>query len=136
MTDIFGILYNDKKSYFNELLVKDGSVSIHHQILQKLEVEIFKASRGLSSEIINELFQFREEIPYEFKQRSQFQIPLVHSVFSGTESLNFLGRKIWALVLIQLESLGKFINAIKQWKRTSCLCRLCKRYIQRIGFFK
>ena len=94
----FWINYNDKKSNFNELLVKDGSVSIHHQNLQKLVVEIFKVSRDLSPEIVNELFQFREQIRYELRQRSQVQIPLVHSVFIGTKSLKFLGPKIWALV--------------------------------------
>ena len=34
------IVYNDKKSSFDELLVKDGSVSIHHQNMQKLAVEM------------------------------------------------------------------------------------------------
>ena len=34
----------------------------------------------------------------------------------------------------QLESLGKFRNATKEWKPTYCPCRLCKRYIHRIGF--
>ena len=120
------IVYNDKKSNFNELLVKDGLVSIHHQNLQKLTVEIFKVSRGLSPEIVNQLFQCREQISYELRQRSQFQIPWVHSVFSGTENLKFLWPKIWVLVsneMKQLESLGKFIHAIKQWKPTSCPCR-------------
>ena len=70
----------------------------------------------------------------------QFQIPWDHSVFSGTENLKFLGAKIWALVpnkmkqrKFKLES-RKFRNAIKRWKPTSCLCRLCKRYIHKIGF--
>ena len=69
------IVYNDKKSNFNELLVKDGSVSIHHQDFQKLAVEMFKVSRDLSPEIVNELFQFREQIPFELTQNFQFQIP-------------------------------------------------------------
>ena len=79
---------------------------------------MFKVSRGLSPEIVNELFQFREQILYELRQRPQFQIHWVHSVFSGTESLTFLGPQIWALVaneMKQLESLGKFRNAINQW---------------------
>ena len=92
------IVYNDKESNFNELLVKDCSVSIHHQNLQKLAVKIFKVSRGLSPEIVNKLFQFREQIPYELRQRCQFQILWVHSVFSGTESLKSLGQKVWALL--------------------------------------
>ena len=41
-----------KKTNFNELLVKDGSVSIH----QKFAVEMLDFSRGLSPEIVNELF--------------------------------------------------------------------------------
>ena len=48
------IVYNDKKLNFNELLVKDVSVSIHHQNLQKLGVEMLKVSRGLSPEIVRE----------------------------------------------------------------------------------
>ena len=58
--------------------MKDGSASIHHQNLQKLAVKIFKVSRGLSPEIVNELFQFREQISYELRRISQFQITAVH----------------------------------------------------------
>ena len=60
---------------FNDLLVKDGSVSIHHQNLQKLAVEMFKVSRGLSHRIISKLFPVREQIPYKLKQWRLFQIP-------------------------------------------------------------
>ena len=60
---------------------------------------MFKVSGGLNPEIVNELlFQVTQQIPYELRQRPQFQIPSFHSVFSGTESLKFLGPKIWALV--------------------------------------
>ena len=90
------IVYYDKKSNFNKLLIKIGSVSIHHQNLHKLAVEMFKVSRGLSPEIVNELFQFREQIPYELRQRPQFQTPWVHSVFSGA--------KIWAPELYYSEN--------------------------------
>ena len=46
--------YNDKNSAFNELIEEVGSVSIHHQNLQKLVAEMFKVSRAISPEIINE----------------------------------------------------------------------------------
>ena len=59
---------------------------------------MFNFSRGLSPENVNELFQFREQVSYELRQRPQFQIPSVHSVFSGTESLKFVGLKVWAVV--------------------------------------
>ena len=59
-------------------------IYIYHENLRKLAVEMFKVSRGVSRKIANKLFQFREEIPYELRQRYQFQIPLGYSVFSGT----------------------------------------------------
>ena len=59
--------YNDKKSNFYELLVKNSSAFIHHQKLQKLAVEMLKVSRGLIREIVNELFQFREQIYHELR---------------------------------------------------------------------
>ena len=130
------IVYN-RKFNFNELLVKDGFISIHHYNLQKLAVKMFKVSRGWSPEVVNDLFQFGKQIPYELRQRPQFQIPWVHSVFSGTESLKFFGPKIRALLpneMKQGESLGKLKIVIKQWKPTSCPCRLCKWYIHRIRF--
>ena len=63
----FSIVYNNRISNFNEVLVKDSSVSIHHQNLQKLAVEMFKVSGGLSPKSVNELFQFREQILYELR---------------------------------------------------------------------
>ena len=60
----------------NQLLMS----SIHHQKLQNMAFEIFKASRGLGLETSNESFQFREQRPNELKQRFQFQILLVHTI--------------------------------------------------------
>ena len=68
------IVYSDK-TYFGELLEKDDSVSIHDQNIPQLATEMFKVSKGLCPEIMKGLFQFRNEIPYNLRQRSQFHIP-------------------------------------------------------------
>ena len=102
------IVYSDKTSDFSELLQKDGSVSIDYQNIQQLAIEMFKVSKGLCPEIVKELFQFRYDIPYFFRQRSQFHIPPVRTVFIGTESIKYLGSKIWELIpdeMKELESL-------------------------------
>ena len=57
---------------------------------------MFKVSRDLSPEMANDLFQFREQIPYELRQRSQF--PFIHADFSGKDSLKFLGLNTPAMV--------------------------------------
>ena len=61
---------------------------------------MFKVSRDLSLEILNELFQFRGQIPYELRQRPQFQILWVHSILMVQKALNFLGRRYghWCLM--------------------------------------
>ena len=41
------IIYNDKTSSFENLLEKDGSISIHNRNLQVLVIEIFKINRGI-----------------------------------------------------------------------------------------
>ena len=60
------------------------AVSIHHQNLQKLAVEMFKVSRGLSPEIVNELFQFRKQNTLSIKAKVSVSNPLGSFSFSGT----------------------------------------------------
>ena len=78
--------------------------------LQKVTVEMLNVSRGISPEIINKIFQFRDEINHELRQRYQFYIPSVHSVFSGTKSLKFLGPKIWALMPKEMKRVRESIE--------------------------
>ena len=47
------IIYSDKKSSFDELLDEDESVSIHHQNIQKLGLEMFKVINSENSQIVN-----------------------------------------------------------------------------------
>ena len=46
-------IYNDKQSPFNDLLEKDGSVSIHERNLQFSATEMYKISNGLSTPLIS-----------------------------------------------------------------------------------
>ena len=130
-------VYSDKTSDFSELLEKDGSVSIRYQNIRQLATVMLKVSKGLCPEIVKRLFQFKNKIPYNLRQRSQIYILPVRTVFSGTQSIKFLGPKIWELIpdeIKELESLWEFKRAIKLWKLTFCPCRLCKQYFCRIGF--
>ena len=52
------IVYNDKQSSFNELLEKDGSVSIHMRNIQILATEMYKLINNLSPPIMNRVFKF------------------------------------------------------------------------------
>ena len=76
------VIYNDKTSSFEHLLENDNSVSIHHSNIQSLAIEMYKVTNGLSPEVMNEIFQIREE--------SQFQL---FTVFTMVESRSLS----WAL---------------------------------------
>ena len=49
------LIHNDKSSSYEELLTKDGSVSIHHRNIQALATQLCK-SNGHSPEIFTEIF--------------------------------------------------------------------------------
>ena len=55
----FRLIYNDKKSSFEELLEIDSSVSIHDRNLRTLAIEMHKICHGISPTVVNEIFTLR-----------------------------------------------------------------------------
>ena len=49
------IIYNDKRSTFKELSAKDNSVSVHHNSIHAVAIEMYKVVNGISPEIMNEV---------------------------------------------------------------------------------
>ena len=126
----------DNASTFEELLNKDNSVSIHHRNLRVLATEMFKIHQGLSPEILRETFVPKTS-SYNLRRNHTFKKRKVHSVYHGTESLSFLGPKIWDLVPVELklsETLFSFKLRIRNWVPFECPCRICKTYLQQVGF--
>ena len=75
---------------------------------------MFKIKKYMAPEFLNEIFQKRA-LPYNLRRNSNFSSRQVHSVYHGTESLSFLGPKIWELIpedTKQPESLEIFKNKI------------------------
>ena len=60
------VYQNSHDLTFQELLVKDKSVSVHQKNLQLLATEIFKSKTGVSPELMNGIFHF-VEIPYNLR---------------------------------------------------------------------
>ena len=117
------VINNDKTSSFEQLLENDNSVSVHHRNIQTLATEMYKVTNGLSPEIMNEIFQIREESRYNLRYTSQFTIPPIHSVYNGRESVSYMGPKICEFIphaFKQINSLSGFKKAIKEWKPSNC----------------
>ena len=129
------IVYKDYKSSFAELLARDGSLTIHQRNLKLLATEVFKAKNNIGPEITSDIFRFVEPA-YNLRHEKAKSIP-IRTVHYGTETLTYLGPKIWKQVPDQCKSatsLSQFKIAIKKWIPENCPCRICKTYIQGVGF--
>ena len=132
-----GLLYNDKKSSFHDLLEKDGSVSIHYRNLRALATEMYRIYNGMAPEIVTEIFPLRPQGQYNLRSWSDFTLPIVRTVNYGIESIRYLGPKIWESIpanIKEVDTIERFKSGIKKWKPESCPCRLCKMYLQQIGY--
>ena len=130
------LIYNDKKSFFKELLEIDSSVSIHDRNLRTLAIKMYKKYHEISPTIMNEIFTLRYQNQYNLKNWTYFDVLKVITVNYGSESVRYLGCKIWETIptyVKQLDTTEKFKIVIKKWKPESCPCRLRKVYLQNIG---
>ena len=117
------IVYNDDQSSFNGLL-------IYQRNIQALAIEMSKVINGMSPEIMNKVFPLKEALNY--CSRFPFKSRNVRTVAYGTETLNFMGPKIWSLVpneLKEIATLSEFKRKIKIWIPQNCPCRICKTYV-------
>ena len=123
------LLYNHKSSSLKRLLEQDKSFTIHTRNLQISATEMFKVNRNISPSIFREIFH-RCDINYNLPTNSDFAKSNVRSVFHGSESVLYLGPKIWDIVLLELKKLTSvvaFKKGIKEWKLKNCSCTLSKK---------
>ena len=91
------IVYKDFNSSFQELLIEDNSLNIHHRNLQKRVTEIFKVKNGSPPGIMNDLFEFIEK-SYSLGTTSYFRSRKIRTAQYGTETPSYVGPKLWNLI--------------------------------------
>ena len=129
------IVYNDIFTPFEQLLQKNNSFTIHERNIQLLAIELFKVIKGYSPEIMKEVLPLKESNNY--CSRFPFRTRNARTVRYGTETISFIGPKIWSLIPDEIKAssnLVEFKNKIKKWKPNKCPCRLCKTYVVGLGF--
>ena len=75
--------YNDKMSNFEELLNKDNSVSIHHNNIHALAIEMYKVANDMSPDIMNEVFKLKNTPHYNLRHTSNISTDPIHSDYNG-----------------------------------------------------
>ena len=130
------VVYEDYNSSFAELLEKDNSFKIRDRNLQKLVTEVFEVKMNLGPEIMKEVFEIVEG-PHALRNELKLKSRKIHSVRSGIETASFVGASVWNSLssdLKQFKSLELFKSKIKNRIPENCPCKLCKTYLQRIGY--
>ena len=97
---------------------------------------MFKVKHNMAPEIMYEVFKLKAE-SYITRKKSEFERRNVKTVLYGSETLSSLGPQIWDLIPKELKnvtSLNVFKSKIKTWSTQHCPCRLCKKYINNLGF--
>ena len=123
------IVYSDQSSTFEELLERDKTFSIHHKNIQSLAIEIYKFVNGLSPEIMNSVFNLKENNRYSLRNVYELYSRNPRTVKYGTETVSYIVPQ----TIKGSTSIHSFKTKIKKWK-PDCPRRLCKRYLQHVGF--
>ena len=149
------IAYSDYVSSFQELLIKDGTCNIHQRNLKVLALEMYKIAHEKFPSFMKDLV---EEIDRNYHTRSSYKVELdengnvikcskksnyrlqnVNTVTFGHQSFRYLGPKIWALIPNEWKNINSIIafkNKLKQYEFKNCPCKLCKEYVQGVGYTK
>ena len=106
--------------------------------LQVLVTEMYKVQNNCSPEIMNKVFPTNEPIyEYDLRNTSNFAARPIKTVRYGSESLSYLGPRLWNILpdeYKKIQCVKDFKAKIRSWVPENPHCRLCKIYIQHIGF--
>ena len=130
------LAYKDYISNFQELLHEDHSFTIHHRNLQILATEIYKFINGFSPKIMENIFELTPQ-DYSLRSNITFASKNIKTVHYGQQSISYLAPRIWKLVpesIKQSATIKCFKGKIRLWSPHECPCRLCKTYVQHVGF--
>ena len=101
-------------------------------------MEIFKIKMKLAPGMMNDIFDFIK-CRYPLKNKMGFKSRNIGTVRYEIKTAAFVGSRIWTNMPNELKkstSLNEFKSKIKTWKPENCPCKLCKIYLQRIGYLQ
>ena len=112
------LVYDDSPYLsFDELLIKDKSVSIHQKNLRLLATKIFKVKNRVSTGLTEDIFHFVNK-PYDLRNNLILFRKRTMTVFCSTESLSSLALRILELIPQSFKDeteLSQFKTKIKTW---------------------
>ena len=121
------LIYEMQDANFEDLLLKDNSWSVHESNIHTLLIEIYKSINNLSPPIMKNFFDLKNT-RYDLLNKQLLKLPETNTSRYGTQALCFRGSLIWNTVPNKIKNIGnieEFKKHIKEWKPTTCSCKLC-----------
>ena len=125
------VVYKDFDSFFEELIRRDRSTTLHQRNLQKPMTEIIKVKIGIAPELVKDIFEFAD-VPYTLRNQSKCSRSIPCTERYGIETASSIGPKLWDKVPTELKnskSLEEFKARIKSWVPRNCSCN------KHVGYF-
>ncbi len=132
------IAHNDYLSSFEQLLQKDNSTTIHIKNLQRLAFEIYKTKNQTNPSFMSEIFQISKTPAYDFRE-TIFNRKKPNTVIYGLDTISYRCSEIWNSIPTEVQnykSENMFKSKIKQITSFNCSCRICRPYLNKIGYLK
>ena len=92
-----------------------------------LLIEIDKSINNLSPAIMKEFFDFKNT-RYDLQSKQLLNLPETSTSRYGTQALCFKGSLVWNTApnkFRNIENIEDFKKHIKDWKPTTCSCKVC-----------
>ena len=118
------LIHNDHVSTFQDILERTREKTMHKNNLECLAKEIYKFFNGLLSPLMNCAFMIRNN-NYNLRNFQCLYSTNKRTVKYRTETITYREPQMWNLVPEK---------TIEKWKGEKCPCRICKTYIQHVGF--
>ena len=121
------LVYQIEDANFEDLLLKDKSWNVHGNSIHTFLIEICKSINDLSPPIMNNFFDLKNT-RYDLRSKQLFKLSETSTFRYGTQTLCFKGSLICNTVPNKFKNLGNIENFkkhIKDWKPTTCSCKLC-----------
>ncbi len=136
------MIYQDDISSFEELLVKNGSITIHQRNLRALVIEMYKVSKNITPPFMENIFSRNRNlgsgnVSSNTRSKSLFYNPEnPKKVKTGLQTVRCIGHKIWEMVPNDIKdaaSVNIFKNKMKNFTFEKCPCRLCLKCVPNLG---
>ena len=90
------IIHNDTQSSFEDLLIINNEMTIHNNNIQKLMIEFFKILNDMSTPILKDFFELREN-SHNVRNFQVIKNDLIKTVRYGQETISYRGPQLWSL---------------------------------------